>query len=745
MRKLTKAQTSLAVGAGLLALMAGIGVSTVQFGGNNWFSRQTKPQLQTNPQTASGDSTLVPLMALSPLQRVVQLTEIAQGPASLDRNRARYLLATDLMQQQQGAKALVWLQGLEEDYAVLAPHVALKQAQIYESLGDQAKARAAWQALLQRYPQHSVTAEALFQLGNTEPDYWDRVITEFPAHPRSSEIARLRLRQNPNQPQLLLLLAKHAFYAPGIIPVLDRLVRQYPLQLSPQDWQAIAFAYWENQEYGKAGLAYALAPSTPRNLYRTGRGLQLGGKPLDASAAYQRLEQTFPTAPETATGLIRQAKLVEQPQAALTALDQVVKQFPDRAAEALLVKADVLEQMKSSKLATQTRQKILTQYRSSDAAAELRWQQAQRRATAKDYQAAWTWAHPITVHNSKSEIAPEAAFWVGKWAQQLGRQQDAKESFEYVLSHYPDSYYAWRSAVYLGLNVGDFTTVRQRLPQVTRAIDRPALPVGSPTLKELYQLGQNQDAWTLWQVEFQNPQEPTVTEQFTDGLMRLGVGDHLDGLFMLSSLDQRTLPQEKAEYASLKQQTDYWRALYPFPFLEPITAWSQQRQLNPLLVTALIRQESRFEPAIRSSVGAAGLMQVMPETAAWIAQQIKLKGYQLDRPEDNIKLGTWYLDYTHAEYDNNSLFAVASYNAGPGNVADWIARFGFRDPDTFVEAIPFDETKGYVKSVFGNYWNYLRLYNPEVSQLVAKYAPPRLLASRKHGSEMHYKPKIGLQ
>jgi soluble lytic murein transglycosylase len=64
------------------------------------------------------------------------------------------------------------------------------------------------------------------------------------------------------------------------------------------------------------------------------------------------------------------------------------------------------------------------------------------------------------------------------------------------------------------------------------------------------------------------------------------------------------------------------------------------------------------------------------------------------------------------------MLAVASYNAGPGNVRKWIDRYGLEDPDEFVAKIPFPETKGYVESVFGNYWNYLRLYNPEIQALM---------------------------
>ncbi len=115
-------------------------------------------------------------------------------------------------------------------------------------------------------------------------------------------------------------------------------------------------------------------------------------------------------------------------------------------------------------------------------------------------------------------------------------------------------------------------------------------------------------------------------------------------------------------------------------------------------------------------------MQVMPATASWIAEKTKLKNYELENPTENIKLGTWYLDYTHQSYNNNSLLAVASYNAGPGNVAGWVKQEKGSDPDVFVEAIPFPETKGYVKAVFENYWNYQRLYNPEMSQQLQKRA-----------------------
>ncbi len=722
MLKQRNLHVSLAIGAGVCALLVGATLSITTSGfANRWQNLvRSKPDLPLVQPTAN--SAVIPLINLAPAEREAQLTAIAQGANAADRNRARYLLASDALQQKQGATALKWLEGLDRDYPTLAAHILAKQAQAYVLSGSPGAAEATWKELLQRYPDNPVVSEALFALGRKDPQYWDQAIAQFPAYPRTQEIIRQRLKKNPNQPQLLLALAKYAINAPGITSVLDRLT-QNPVSvklLTPEDWEAIAFNYWEHQEYGKAGAAYARSPRTPVTMYRVGRGYQLSDQKIPAIQAYQALSQTFPDADETATALIRIAQITPKPADGLPYVDQVIARFPDRAAEALLVRAEILDALGSRKSAYQARQSVLTQYPKSNAAAEIRWRQAQQQAKAGNLLAAWQWAEPITKQNPDSEFAPEAAFWVGKWATQLGRDQDARTTFEYVLAKYPESYYAWRSAVYLGWNVGDFTTVRQLNPEVVRSPQRPTLPAGSATLQELYQLGQNQDAWALWQAEFKAPNKPTVAEQFTDGALRLSVGDHLDGIFMVSSLAWREKPDERSQYQALKQQPAYWQALYPFPFLQPIEAWSQERQLNPLLVTALIRQESRFEPKIRSAVGATGLMQVMPETAAWIASKMKVKQYKLDQPEENIKFGTWYLDHTHEEYDNNSLFAIASYNAGPGAVGEWVDKNTISDPDQFVEAIPYPETKGYVKSVFENYWNYLRLYNPAISQQLAQ-------------------------
>lgn len=259
--------------------------------------------------------------------------------------------------------------------------------------------------------------------------------------------------------------------------------------------------------------------------------------------------------------------------------------------------------------------------------------------------------------------------------------------------------------------------MRHKLPEVVKSSDRAPLPAGSEIVRELDRLGLTSEAWAQFQIEIGDREELTIAEEFTSGLLKLSQGKNLRGINQIWFLEERDSPLEKQQWQALRQKPEYRQGLYPFPFKEPIVRWSQYRQLNPLLVTALIRQESRFEPEIRSWAGATGLMQVMPATGENVAQNIGLSDYSLTNPEDNINIGTYYLDFTHQKYQNNSMLAVASYNAGPNTVAKWVSRYGLEDADKFVERIPYPETKGYVESVFENYWNYLLIYNPEVKEL----------------------------
>ena len=706
---------SLAFSLGLL-LIALLGATLLTPKVRHWLALSTglhlNYQVFSQKEYYDNESVILTLASVSPQKRRAKLEEIASSSDPLERSRARYLLASDLIAEYEGGPAILQLEKLEYNYPILAPQILLKRGRAYQLTNDNDKAVKIWQQVLKKYPDTPVAAQALYLLGKLDREYQDRAIAKFPYHPLTQDLIRQRLQENPQQLELMMLLAKYSPKYPGMNQIRDRIIQEYDRQLTPKDWEIIADGYWLVGEYGKASLAYAKAPNTPQNLYRTARGMHLTGEKGKARGLYHKLLKAFPQEEITSLGLKHLASLSSNREA-LNYLELIIKRFPDTAPQALLEKAKLLDNLGNAKAASQTRQLLLEKYPNSEASAEYRWRLAQKFAARGNFAKAWEWIQPIT-NNKKinSNIAAKAGFWMGKWATRLNRSEDAKTAYQYVLANHPQSYYAWRSAVMLGLdlNVGDFTTVRKLTPEVIKIQVRNVPPAGSDSFKELYRLGQDRDAWNLFQAEVKAKDEFTVAEQFTEGLLLQTQGKNLLGMSRIWTLQHRTTAAEKAEWQELRKTPEYWQALFPFPFEDSILKWSKKHQLNPLLVTALIRQESRFEPKITSPVGALGLMQVMPATGQWIASKINVKEYSLTNPEDNLNFGTWYLNHTHQVYNNNSVLAIASYNAGPGNVEKWVKTYDLNDLDTFVEKIPFPETRGYVESVLGNYWNYLRIY-----------------------------------
>lgn len=713
LRQLRRSQVIAIAVASVCALALGAAVSLVETGRD-----------RSNDERALSGSAIPATLNDTPDTRIEALTAIANGSKSEDRSRARYLLALNAIKTGQPDVAIGHLEALDQDYPILADWTLWQRSRAQRALKDTDAERQTLEQLIQEYGDRPVAAEALYELGNgdtTNSDAWATLLETFPTHPRAADAAMAQLTAiGPDKPAALpalrVLIRHH--YRSDIVQWLDRAVTSHKAQLTPEDWQHIAFGYWEELEYRKAGFAYAQAPSNAQNRYRQARSLEIGGEQNGAIAAYRNVIATYPQASETAKSLLYLSRLVPEKDA-MALLDQAIADFPDQAAEALYDRALLLEKLNSKTSAQQAKQSILTQYGQSETAATLRWKNAQQAAKTGDAQKAIAWAQEIIDDQPDSQLAPEAAFWIGKWQTKIGNPEAAKDAFTDVLRRYPWSYYAWRSAALLGLDVGDFTTVRDRVSQIDPPVGRLALPAGSDALRELYALGLDRDAWSQWQVEFETVQTPIFEEQYTDGILRTAVGDYLDGMYMLTSLDQFEEPSDREKFREVHQSDSYWLTLYPFPYRGVITLAAQRRQLDPLFVIGLIRQESRFVSDIRSVADAVGLMQVLPSTAEWIAaEKGEAAPIDLVDPSDNVRLGTLYLQYVHEQWDNNSMLAVASYNAGPGNVEGWLDEFGLSDPDEFVEKIPFDETRGYVSSVFGNYWNYMRLYDPRVRSML---------------------------
>ncbi len=149
------------------------------------------------------------------------------------------------------------------------------------------------------------------------------------------------------------------------------------------------------------------------------------------------------------------------------------------------------------------------------------------------------------------------------------------------------------------------------------------------------------------------------------------------------------------------------------PYRELAREAAREYQLDEAWVFGLMRQESRFVNVARSSVGAAGLMQVMPDTARWIARRLGVSGFQprdMQDPATNIRFGTYYLRHVYDALDASPVLATAAYNAGPSRAQRW--RDGRpMEGAVYVESIPFAETRDYVKKVLSNAMYYAMRFN----------------------------------
>jgi len=154
------------------------------------------------------------------------------------------------------------------------------------------------------------------------------------------------------------------------------------------------------------------------------------------------------------------------------------------------------------------------------------------------------------------------------------------------------------------------------------------------------------------------------------------------------------------------------RMRFPDYYIDVIQPAADARGVDPLLMLSLIRQESLFNTFATAAAGEKGLMQVIPGTAQYIAEQLQWEDYQhsdLFRPYAGVAFGTFYIDEQLELFDQNAIAALAAYNAGPGRALDWNALSG-GDPDLFMTTITIDSTRGYVQFIYRNYNIYRELY-----------------------------------
>ncbi len=158
------------------------------------------------------------------------------------------------------------------------------------------------------------------------------------------------------------------------------------------------------------------------------------------------------------------------------------------------------------------------------------------------------------------------------------------------------------------------------------------------------------------------------------------------------------------------------RFFYPFPYREITFHYSRTYNIDPYLLAAMMKAESNFNPRAVSPRGARGLMQIMPETGQWIAQQMGNPDFEPDRlfhPETSINFGAWYIADLGNEFHGDVILALAAYNGGRGNVKEWLSTDSLGGGENMIDQIPFPETRHYIRKVLLYHRIYDRLYSAD--------------------------------
>lgn len=168
-----------------------------------------------------------------------------------------------------------------------------------------------------------------------------------------------------------------------------------------------------------------------------------------------------------------------------------------------------------------------------------------------------------------------------------------------------------------------------------------------------------------------------------------------------------------AAYFAVLQIPVIVKMLYPLYYKEDIAKYAEEYKLPAPLVAAVIKTESNFNVFAESGKGAKGLMQITPTTGSWIANKLDVENYNenmLFDPETNIRFGCWYIRYLFDYYNNNQTLGLAAYNGGSGNVNRWLDNQELSRDGRNLDAIPFKETRNFVKRVNKNFNIYKKLY-----------------------------------
>ncbi len=654
----------------------------------------------------------------------------------------------------------LWSNAISDFQAYLAQRPGLIDSYVYERIGD------AYLALgqpVQSLDAYAKAADATRELSSLVA-LRERVAAGYlnagqPAQAVAQYDAILDVAQNAPYRASILYQSAQVLIQQGDVAGgytrLQRVINEYP-ETSPA-YQALGILLnanlqidalkqgiidYANGDYGAAVQALnthtsALGYATPDVLMMLGRSYREMGNNQAALTTFQTVLDTYPDDPAFGEAWLEQGRtlfLSGDISGAILKYTALALQHPDvpEGAEALWRAGYLYSTQDDTASALSAFDMLGQKYPGTDWAQEGLFMGATMAYNAGNVGMAAQLFSQLAATGS-GEMQAAAYLWVGRLYQSDQKDDLARQAFQAAASADPGGYYSLRAADLLsgrgpfepppnavftfddgaGLAEAEawlratfgITQTDALYPLSAQLQADPRYVRGS----ELMVVGASTTAYEAAETEFDALREDYKNDPL--GTYQLAIAFRDMGLYRLSITAAATLI-ESANVETPQAPGFIARLRYPIYYSDLVLPDAAEYDLDPLLVFALIRQESLYEGFATSYAAAQGLMQIIPDTGQWIATQLGWPNYQnsdVYRPYINVAFGTYYLRFVLDQVDDLPFAALAGYNGGPGNAMQWLGISG-PDLDLFVQAIGYDETRTYVRRIYEQYDVYRALY-----------------------------------
>lgn len=452
--------------------------------------------------------------------------------------------------------------------------------------------------------------------------------------------------------------------------------------LAPQALLKLGMCYYKSGMSASAAQIFESAKNIfPEALYYKGQALFNRGNVPDAFAYFTRIAEFFPES--------------------------------ELASEAQLKVADYYSKSGYDDLAEGLYSAIIKKFSRGSAVAEACWKLGFSYYSRGKYDMAYSTFGEAFEKAPDSTVTASCLFWQGKSAEKMGMKEAAEQIYQKTAARYPNTYYGYRAAARLNMDLPAFGDIRLPVASFSYAASDNVHWI---KFCELMKARIYDPAFEEAEIFYEEASSAQEKRRARIGMASvLAAQKNYQRSIRLAEIEVRDglangdLGEDKSGAMSVS---------YPRWYGQYVEKYSQQFGVEPSLMYALIREESRFNPRGLSRTMAHGLTQIMPSTGRGIARNLGIRPYNTSRlfePELNVRMGTYYLSQQLRSFKGDKHLALAAYNGGSGNVRRWMKKNGFSDVDEFVENIPYRETRGYVKKVLESYWQYKRIYETQGS------------------------------